>query len=229
MSSRGESSFSRLPGFGARLYDSMSRAHAIKAQFKEIAQFLVSRVKGGRVLDVGMGPGRLLLEIHRLNPALELYGLDVSGSMVRLAGQNLAGIKTDLRQGSIEQTDFGGNFFDLVTCTGSFYLWERPEACLGEVFRILKGERSAYLFETYSDYNHDAFRDALRVNLRNETLLRKLLTPAFLKRQLRMTYRSDEVVAIIGRTAFADSYSIEKAVLAGLPIWLRIELAKPAA
>lgn len=229
MSSRGENSFSRLPGFGARLYDSMTHAHAIEAQFKEIAQYLVSRVEVGRVLDVGTGPGRLLLEIHRLNPALELYGLDISDSMVRQAGQNLAGINADLRQGSIERADFDGDFFDLVTCTGSFYLWERPEACLGEVYRILREKRSAYLFETYSDYNHDEFRDGLRANLRNETLLRKLFTPVFLKRQLKMTYRIDEAIEIIGRTAFADSYRVEKSVLVGLPIWLRIELTKPAA
>jgi SAM-dependent methyltransferase len=34
--------------------------------------------KRGRVLDIGTGPGWLLREIHTLNYALQLYGLDIS-------------------------------------------------------------------------------------------------------------------------------------------------------
>jgi ubiquinone/menaquinone biosynthesis C-methylase UbiE len=226
MSSRGEASFTRLPSLGAKLYDGLSRGEALQDQFREIAQDLVSRIDAGRLLDVGMGPGRLLAEIHRLNPAIELFGLDISDAMVRVAGENLAGTGADLRRGTIQQTDFASNSFDIVTCTGSFYLWNQPEECLEEIHRILKRGCSAYLFETYRDFDQEGFRAALRANLRRENLLRRMLTPRFLKQQLRMTYQTDELAAIIARTRFADSHAIEKLTLAGLPVWLRIELTK---
>lgn len=226
MSSRGEDGFTNLPPFGARLYNSLTRTRAIEIQVKEIAQELVSRIDHGRLLDIGTGPGRLLLEIHSLNRNIELFGLDISEAMVQQAAQNLAGIKADLRQGNIRQTDYDSNFFDLVTCTGSFYLWDQPEDCLEEIHRILKVGQAAFLFETYRDYDDDEFRKALRTNLQKETLFRRLLTPLFLKKQLKMTYRIDQVAEIVGHTSFAKSYMLEKIILAGLPIWLRIKLPR---
>lgn len=226
MSSRGEENFVNLPGFGARLYDSLTQTRAIQVQLGEIARDLVSRFDRGRLLDIGTGPGRLLLEIHKLNPAIELFGLDIAASMIQVAMKNLSGIRVDLRQGNIRHTDYESNFFDTVTCTGSFYLWDHPEECLEEIFRILKAGQSAYLFETHQEFNHRAFQEALRTNLRQENLLRRLITPYFLKRQLKMTYRIGEVVTIVRHTSFAHSYTIEKIALAGLPVWLRITLTK---
>jgi len=226
MSSRGEDSFVNLPRFGARLYDSLMRTRAIEAQFKEIAQDLVSRVSHGRLLDIGTGPGRLLIEIHKLNPDIELFGLDISDSMVQLAKKSLTAIGADLRQGNIRSTSYESNFFDIITCTGSFYLWDHPEECLEEVYRILKEGQSAYLFETYKDFCDDEFNEALRANLQKENLLRRWIAPLLLKRQLKMTYRTDEVAEIMRHTSFANSYMIDKMAMAGLPIWLRIKLTK---
>jgi len=112
-----------------------------------------------------MGPGRLLLEIHRLSPNLELYGLDVSASMVERARKNLHGIRVDLRQGTIRHTAYESNFFAIVACVGSFYLWDHPEESADEIFRILKEGQSAYLFEVYRDLNQDEFHRALQHSL----------------------------------------------------------------
>ena len=130
MSSKGEGSFVNLPRFGARLYDSLTQTRPIEALFKEVGQYVASKIRHGRLLDVGDGPGRLLFEIYRLNPEIELFGLDISDSMVQLAKKNLSGIRADLRQGNICSTNYESNFFDVVTCTGSFYLWNHPKECL---------------------------------------------------------------------------------------------------
>ncbi|MBI4674188.1 MAG: class I SAM-dependent methyltransferase [Chloroflexi bacterium] len=224
--SRGEQNFVKLPRFGASLYDRLTHIRAVETQVKEIAQDLCARVKQGRLLDVGTGPGRVLLEIHKRNPQLELCGLDIADAMVQLAKQNLAGIDVDLRQGNIRRTSYADDAFDLVTCTGSFYLWDYPEECLDEIHRILKKDRSAYLFETHRDYDGDEFRRAMRANLRQENLLQRMLTPIFLEKQLGMTYRTAEVAEIIKRTKFADSFTLEEITLASMPVWLRITLTK---
>jgi SAM-dependent methyltransferase len=148
--------------------------------------------------------------------------------MVQVAHKNLAGIPADLCQGNIRHTDYESDWFDLVTCTGSFYLWDCPEEGLQEIYRILRPGRSAYLFDTRRDFDEDEFRRALQVNLRQENLLRRLITPYLLRKQLRMAYRVDEIAEIVKRTWFATCFAIDKITLAGLPVWLRITLTKPA-
>jgi len=74
MSSRGQDSFACLPGFGAKLYDDFMKTKIIELHTKEIAEDLVSRTTSGRMLVVGTGPGRLVQEIHKLNPGLKLFG-----------------------------------------------------------------------------------------------------------------------------------------------------------
>ena len=228
MKSRGQDSFVNMPSFAVGLYNNLTQAKAIEHQHRDIARDLVSKVEHGRLLDIGTGPGRLLCEVHRLNPGIELFGLDISESMVQLARKNLAGISADIRQGDIRSTEYDDGFFDTVTCTGSFYLWDNPKECLEEIFRILKAGRSAYFFETYHDFNLREVQEALKTNLKKEGLVRRLVTPVFLMKQLRMTYRVGEITDIIMGTRFADSHAIEKITLGGLPAWLQIKLTKTA-
>jgi ubiquinone/menaquinone biosynthesis C-methylase UbiE len=100
-------------------------------------------------LDIGTGHGRLLLEISKLNPKVELYGIDISEKMSECARINLSNINIDLKLGNINHTNFDNEFFDIITCTGSFYLWNTPIEGLNEIFRILKPNKTAILFETY--------------------------------------------------------------------------------
>lgn len=226
MSGRGEQSWVNLPRFAASLYNSLTTIKAVKTQYREIARELVSGVDSGRILDVGTGPGRILLEIHKLNPEIELFGLDISRPMLQLAEKNLAEIQVDLRHGSIQKTDYESDFFDVVTCTGSFYLWDHPVECLEEIYRILKKNCSAYFYETYKDFNKEDYRQALINNLKNESPSKRLIAPYYLSRQLKMSYRADEYAAIIARTKFARSFAIDKIPLVGLPIWLRVKLTR---
>ncbi len=168
MGNRGEARFTKFPGFAARLYDRLTQEKAIRPQYTEVAQDLALRISGGRLLDVGAGPGRLLLDMHKLRPDVELHGLDISASMVQLARRNLVGTPAEIRQGSIEQTEYRNEFFDLVTCMGSFYLWNNPQRCLEEIFRILKPGQSAYLYETHRDCNVDEVWSPVREKLRGE-------------------------------------------------------------
>lgn len=228
MNSRGQRSFADFPHFAAKLYDSLTRTRAIERQCREIAADLASRIDRGRILDVGAGPGRLLAELRRLNPAFELYGLDISTSMVELAQRRLAGLGIDLRLGEIAHSGYDGDFFDLVTCTGSFYLWDSPRQCLDEVFRILKPGCSAYLFESFRDCDRAEVRQAIKANLRAENPLRRLIAPRLFLKQLGMTYRTEEVAAILQQTRFAHSYAIDPIPLVNVPAWLRIRLTKQA-
>jgi ubiquinone/menaquinone biosynthesis C-methylase UbiE len=226
MTGRGEASFAKLPGFGAWLYERLMSRPQIEVQHREIAEDLVSRITSGRILDVGTGPGKLLLEIHKLNPRLELFGLDLSASMVRRARRNLAGTGADLRQGNIQATNYPQDFFDLITCTGSFYLWDNPAKGLKEMHRILRAGNSAFLYETYRDIDQAAYRRALDGKLRSEKPWLRRVLAAFLQKQIGMTYRTEEIEEILRQSVFSKGFSFKRVDLAGLPIWLRIWLIK---
>ena len=107
MKSRGQESFVNLPDIAARLYNRLTQTKAIGRQHREIAQDLISRIERGRMLDIGTGPGKLLFEVHQLNPDIELFGFDISGAMVQLARKKLKGIKVNIECGDIRQTNYG--------------------------------------------------------------------------------------------------------------------------
>lgn len=224
--SRGEAEFVNLPGFAARLYGRMMQGAATRQQYVEIARDLASRIEKGRLLDIGTGPGFLLLELHRLHPTLELHGLDISAAMIDLARGNLSGIPVDLRQGNITATDYPTAYFDLVTCSGSFYLWDQPLQGLEEICRILKGKKSAYLYETHREVDVTLLKRRMRENLKGEGFLRQILAPRFFLKQLSMTYNKAEIRALLEGSPFAASYKIEEIEMVRLPVWLRIELEK---
>jgi ubiquinone/menaquinone biosynthesis C-methylase UbiE len=228
MKSRGEIQFLRFPRFAAGLYSRLTRTRSLQQQYQEIAACLSSQVKSGRLLDIGTGPGRLLIEVHRLSPGLQLYGLDISQAMIELARKNLSEVTADLKVANVCATGYESGFFDTVACTGSFYLWDQPEKGLEEIHRILKPGHSAHLFEIRQDNDQEAYRAALKINLKREGLAMRLFGPLLLAEAQRMSYRANEVAEIIGRTSFAGGCQMEDLALVGLPIWMHIKLTKGA-
>jgi ubiquinone/menaquinone biosynthesis C-methylase UbiE len=227
MKTRGEKTYIKIPSFAARLYDHLTNIRGINQGFEEIALFLDDQIKQGNLLDIGTGPGRLLKAIHEKNPDLNLFGLDISSSMMDLARHNLRSIKNlDLRIGNIVKTDYSSNFFDGIVSTGSFYNWDQPVEGLNEIFRILKPGNIAYIFETTRDYDKKLFRTGLKDNLMEYNPLRRWLSTFFLKKQLRMTYSTQEFEEILKQTEFGKSYKIERITLGNLPIYVRLKLKK---
>ncbi len=223
---RGEGFYQKIPKIGAIFYEKLMDSEMIKIQLEEIATEILSKVENGKILDIGIGPGRLLQRIHELNPNLKLYGLDLSKSMYNRAKKNLEGFEIELLHGNIMKTEFDSNYFDLVTCTGSFYLWDQPIKSLNEIHRILKNNRLALLFETYSDYNRIKFKKSLQENLKRIRPHKRLVAKRLLHKQLNITYTVNETEEILNESAFSENFLIEKIILSNLPMWMKITLKK---
>ena len=89
-------------------------------QFYQQVACEISSVTSGCVLDVGTGPGHLLVELARLSPGLELVGLDLSRKMLSMA-KTL--IEQDTGQSvSIAATDLLPNTVETDTCSKSIRL-----------------------------------------------------------------------------------------------------------
>lgn len=225
-SGRGESIFTKLPRIGSMVYDALMRGSPMQLHYNDIAIDVTSKLSKGRLLDVGTGPGRLLQAIHQINPGLELYGLDISDAMIKQAQQNLRGMNVDLRQGNIRHTDYTDGFFDLVICSGSFYLWDQPVEGLQEVHRFLKKGGTAYLYECDRESDRQALQVGLRKNVRHLNVISKIIGPLAIRQALDAAYSKKEIVDIIKRTRFSSNFAVEDMTLSGLAIWVRATLRK---
>ncbi len=90
-----------------------------------------------KILDVGCGTGDSLVLLNRLNPNIDLYGLDISEEMLKKARKKL-NEKGVLKLGDVENTSFKSNFFDFVITTEAFHHFPNPDLALKEIYRVLK-------------------------------------------------------------------------------------------
>lgn len=92
---------------------------------------LVAAVKpGDRVLDIGVGTGRLLSHV----PEAKRYGIDVSLNYL----QRLEGKEIEVCMGSIENLPYVDGFFDVIACTDVLEHVFDLNTAISEIARTLK-------------------------------------------------------------------------------------------
>ena len=143
-----------IPWPGSILYNVISRRRIFTQHYQLVAQDLTNYCRRGRVLDVGTGPGWLLLALRRTIPEVEATGVDISAAMVSVARENLARAGSagicEVRQGGADDLPFADDSFDAVVSTGSLHHWKEPVAGLNEVHRVLKPGGHALMYDLVS-------------------------------------------------------------------------------
>jgi SAM-dependent methyltransferase len=97
---------------------------------------------GGRVLDVGTGPGRLLVELAQRRPDAQVVGIDPSADMVeraerRARGAGLSG-RVQAQVAAAEDLPFPDNSFDTVVSSLSAHHWADVPRAVAEQARVLR-------------------------------------------------------------------------------------------
>jgi len=96
------------------------------------------------VLDVGCGGGKTISRLARRVFEGKVYGIDHSADMVdfsRQVNKKLIDAKrTEIMQGSVENTGFKDESFDLVIAIETYYFWPNLTQAFIEIKRILKKE-----------------------------------------------------------------------------------------
>ncbi len=95
----------------------------------------------GDVLDAGMGPGRLCVELDQLG--WRVSGVDVSEVMVEMAAARLPHARERLLAASIEALPFPDESFDVVIATGVLEHVEDKGAAIRELARVLRPDGRA--------------------------------------------------------------------------------------
>jgi len=126
-------------GRSSRFYDFVSR-RVLRRMYRRLAKDIAAAApQGAAVLDVGTGPGVLLLELAGLRPDLRLTGVDLSADMIAKATGNLAAHdNTSAQVGDVTALPFPDGSFDLVVSSFSAHHWDRPEAAVPELARVLR-------------------------------------------------------------------------------------------
>jgi ubiquinone/menaquinone biosynthesis C-methylase UbiE len=132
--------------------------------FRKAVESIVDRLTPrGSVLEVAPGPGYLAIEIARLGP-YRVSGLDISKSFVRIATENAraAGVSIDFRHGDAAHLPFPDESFDFVVCRAAFKNFSNPVGALDEIYRVLKPDGKASIFDLRKDASPHEIDEEIR-------------------------------------------------------------------
>ena len=154
----------------ATLYEKVATP-GLRQFHRQVASEITSSLKSGRVLDVGTGPGHLLVEIARQNPDLDLTGCDLSRKMLKIAKQSFerngmrcaegltgpvvttANTNRDIRlvRADVRELPFPDNAFDLVVSTLSIHHWRDPASGIRECLRVTAQGGRCWIYDLRTD------------------------------------------------------------------------------
>jgi ubiquinone/menaquinone biosynthesis C-methylase UbiE len=156
---------------------------------------------GGKVLDMGTGPGFVAIEVARLlkGTGCQVVGMDLSEAMLGLAAENAtkAGLNGVLtwREGDVKAMPFDDGEFDFVISNDSLHHWDDPLPVFDEIARVLKDDGQCII--------HDSKRlqhwwPWLFVKTISLTIPRDFRVHWW--NSIKSSYTVDELQAILGRS-----------------------------
>jgi len=153
-----------IPAPGTKFYNLISSTKIFQHHYELIAKDILSFSSEGSILDIGTGPGWLLLKMHEISPELKLTGVDISPSMVAKARSNIAAAgfsqKIEILKADAVRLPFDDDSFDIVASTGSIHHWKNPVAGLNEVYRVLKPGCHALMYDLATDTPSSILNDS---------------------------------------------------------------------
>ena len=153
-----------IPRLGTPLYNLISKTGIFQRNYDLLVQDILSYGKQGNLLDVGTGPGRLLIKLSEQSPALHVHGIDISPTMVAQAAANVhkAGLSdvVEIKEGDVCTIPYEDALFDVVVSTGSIHHWKEPVRALNETYRILKEGGYALVYDIVSDTPRSILKEA---------------------------------------------------------------------
>ncbi len=142
-----------------------AQAHLSKIDdsFVSHALRLVHRRERGRALDIGTGPGQIVVKLARNLTRWKFVAVDRSSHMIADAVANLAAAgpeiagRVEFHVADANALPFPDAVFDLVICNSVLHHMAEPERLLGEIARVVK-PRGAVLLRDLRRPSRLAFR-----------------------------------------------------------------------
>ncbi len=152
-----------IPWPGSVLYNALSSTEIFLGHYELVARDVARFARPARILDIGTGPGQLLLAMRKVIPEAMLAGVDISPAMVRQARRNFRKYRQanriDVRVADVNALPFGDETFHCVVSTGSLHHWKDPIHALSEVHRVIKTGGWALIYDLVRDMPEGLCRD----------------------------------------------------------------------
>jgi SAM-dependent methyltransferase len=137
-----------LPSAGA--YDALVGT-VLEGFYARVAGEVAAAHPGGKLLELGSGPGRFAVRLAREAPGMTLTGVDISSAMVERAARRAAsaGLSERVRfeVGDVAALPLSDEEFDGVVSTLSLHHWSDPAGGLAEIHRVLKPGGDARIYD----------------------------------------------------------------------------------
>ncbi len=209
---------SAIPGLGAIIYNAIP-AKLLSKMEKKIAGDVVERIRSGTIVDLGAGTGYLSIEIAKMAPEAEVYGIDLSKQMIRIAKRHAKGIaNVRFELADVHELPFENESIDFIVSTGSFHHWKRPATVFDECHRVLKRGSEAWIYDGCSGLPEE---QAQQTRKKYGSLRYRLLSQSVKVHGFSLKEYGTIVRGILDETAFNDSYMMEPTDL-----WMKITLRK---
>jgi ubiquinone/menaquinone biosynthesis C-methylase UbiE len=139
---------------GARSYD-LATGLLFRGKYRRIAREIAAEAEpGSRLLDVGCGPGEILVELARIAPAIDATGVDVDAAMIARADRKAeraaarhGGSRPRFLVADAAALPFEDGAFDVVVSSFSVHHWPDRDAGLAEVMRVLRPGGKAIVWD----------------------------------------------------------------------------------
>jgi ubiquinone/menaquinone biosynthesis C-methylase UbiE len=122
----------------------------IDGTFVDRAMLLIKGKERGRALDIGTGPGQIVLKLAKRLMLWKLVGVDRSANMIAQARSHLASVseaagRVDFHTDDGNHLAFPNASFDLVMCNSVLHHVAEPQNFLAEIARVAKPNAAIFL------------------------------------------------------------------------------------
>jgi ubiquinone/menaquinone biosynthesis C-methylase UbiE len=108
----------------------------------------------GRLVDAGCGPGFLAAKITQKYPELNVIGLDINETAIKMAQKAWKSNQNDnleLLNGDVQRMPFANDSLDLVVSSLSLHHWPDAQKAFREIRRVLKPGGRFLIFDLRRD------------------------------------------------------------------------------
>lgn len=155
-----------IPWPGSFFYNTLSKSEVFRRHYELVAHDVISYGVPKCILDIGTGPGQLLIALHRLLPDTKLVGVDISPAMVDQAQKNIeaSGLNAsiEIKVATVNNLPFADGVLDCVVSTGSLHHWKDCDSALSEVYRVLRSDAYALMYDMVRELPKDVSRQVRR-------------------------------------------------------------------
>jgi len=207
-----------IPAPGAILYDFIAKG-ILQTPERRTADDILHHIRSGTILDIGSGTGFLAIEIAKRNPHLQIYGIDLSPQMVKIASRHAGYLRNArLIVADAAEIPFENESVDFIVSTGSLHHWSRPAKVFEECHRILKPGSQAWIYDPCPD----ALLAEPEKAKKEYGLLGYLLRVKIFKLHcFTIEEYNHRIKKFLERTGFKDSYEMKLT-----DMWMKIILKK---